>query len=67
MNNYRNLNDNELSEIFGGSKRNGDLFLSGVAGAAEGVTTCATNGIIVPAHLAVCGVVGAGLNMVFPR
>lgn len=65
---FKNLSEIELSRTVAGGRQAGELFLSGAYGAAQGISACASAGAyVLPQTLAVCGVVGAGLNIAFPH
>ena len=62
------LSMNDLSKVSGGGKREGDLFLSGVSGAAEGVLLCSQSGaFVMPATYLLCAAGGAAIGMMFPH
>ncbi len=65
---YEKLDTKNLSSVRGGGAREGDMFLSAVAGAANGIVTCAQFGLYIPWQgYAVCAVGGAASNLIWPR
>lgn len=61
MNNYKTINDQQLSNIVGGN-RVGNAIIQGISGAATGVRICKGFG---PWGMAACGVVGGGIGAYF--
>ena len=56
---------NGLAIINGGGKDGANIFLTGMAGAAQGVTVCAQTGVFIPYIL--CGAAGAATNIIWPH
>ncbi|MBF0805429.1 MULTISPECIES: Blp family class II bacteriocin [unclassified Streptococcus] len=65
---YEKLDTKNLVEVRGGGAREGDMFLSAAAGAANGIAMCAQFGLYIPWQgYAVCAVGGAASNLIWPR
>lgn len=59
---------NGLAIINGGGKDGANIFLTGMAGAAQGVTVCAQTGVFIPWQgYLLCGAAGAATNIIWPH
>ena len=66
--NMKQLNENVLANVCGGGKKGANLFLSGMVGAAEGVTYCAQAGMFIPWQgYALCAAGGAAAGIIWPH
>lgn len=68
FNDMEQMNENILAGICGGGKNGANLFLSGVADAAEGVAMCAQVGMFIPWQgYALCAAGGAAAGIIWPH
>lgn len=62
------LKEHVLASINGGGKDGANIFLTGMAGAAQGVTVCAQTGVFIPWQgYFLCGAAGAATNIIWPH